>query len=352
MSHRVPFGDSFDEVRCESICAFKGRSARGPGGPTPADCTECYSHEISTGTLTCSACKRVWPIVGGIPRFVPDDLAADLKKAQDTFSYEWKMFRFGERNWGQDIEHRKELFLDALGASPADLRGKLILDAGCGSGALAIEMARTFGMEVLALDLAFGIEQAYEQNDNPYVHFVQGSVLDLPVPEQRFDYLYCAGVLVATPSTSDGFRAIIKSLRRGGRCFIWVYHPITPQFYGKSVVKLAAYNWIRVHITSRLPIRTQYALYLSWIPLFLAKQSIELRMGRRSTRLTWREKMQSLFDFFSPKYQNRHEPAEVCEWYAESGFENITVCNEGVEGFGVRGDREKSAQALSSDRSS
>jgi ubiquinone/menaquinone biosynthesis C-methylase UbiE/uncharacterized protein YbaR (Trm112 family) len=348
VSHGVPFGDSFDEVRCQSICTFKSQTVGEPGGPTPADCTECYGQEISEGTLTCSACGRAWPIVGGIPRFIPDNLAADVQKAQDTFSYEWKMFRFGERNWGQDIEHRKQLFLDALGASPDDLRGKLILDAGCGSGALAIEMARSFGMEVLALDLAFGIEQAYQHNDNPYVHFVQGSVLDLPVQEQRFDYLYCAGVLVATPDTGAGFREIIDTLRPGGRCFIWVYHPIKSRFYGKSTPKLAIYNWIRVNITSKLPIRVQYGLYLTWIPFFLAKQSAEVRMGRRSTRLTWREKMQSFFDFFSPKYQNRHDPAEVSEWFADSGFESVTVCNIGAEGFGVRGDLK---QVLSGDRS-
>jgi ubiquinone/menaquinone biosynthesis C-methylase UbiE/uncharacterized protein YbaR (Trm112 family) len=333
----VPFHDSWTEVKCKNTCAFRQRAIKN-GGVTPLDCTECYGHEISDGVISCE-CGRTWPIKGGIPRFLPEKLGIDLKKAQDTFSHEWKMFRFGERNWGQDMETRKGLFLDAMGAPPSDLRGKLIFDAGCGSGALSIEMAKSFGMEVVALDLAFGIENAYRKNDSPYVHFLQGSVLDPPFRDQAFDRLYCAGVLVACPDTHAGFEAIIRTLRKDGRCFIWVYHPISKKFYPTVYRKMVIYNWIRVHLTSRLPIKMQNLLYLSTAPAFLLKQKIEILSGKVQNKRTWREKMQALFDFFSPVYQNRHTPPEVFSWYSESGFTNVVVCNIGPEGFGVRGDR-------------
>lgn len=331
----VPFNDSLRQVKCSNTCALRKRSA---SAVTPADCNECYTREVETGTISC-VCGKTYPIVRGIPRFLPDDLAADLKKAQETFSYEWKMFRFGERNWGQDIEHRKGLFLDAMGASPEDLRGKLILDAGCGSGLLSMEMAKSFGMEVVALDLAFGIENAYKKNTNPYVYYLQGSVLALPFRHQVFDRMYCAGVLVACPNTHEGFKSIVPVLSKDGRCFIWVYHPISKQYYPTEHRKLAVYNWIRTRITARMPIKVQYYLYLSTLPLFFAKQSIEILLGKRPSPLTWREKMQALFDFFSPLYQHRHEPAEVSSWFSEQGFNNIVVCNIGSQGFGVRGDR-------------
>jgi len=333
----VPFNDSLRQVKCSNTCALRKRSAN---AVTPADCDECYTREVDTGTISC-VCGKTYPIVRGIPRFLPDNLAADLKKAQETFSYEWKMFRFGERNWGQDIEHRKSLFLDAMGASPEDLRGKLILDAGCGSGLLSMEMAKSFGMEVVALDLAFGIENAYKKNTNPYVYYLQGSVLSLPFRPQAFDRLYCAGVLVACPSTHEGFKSIVPVLAKDGRCFIWVYHPISKQYYPTEHRKLAVYNWIRTRITARMPIRLQYYLYLSTLPLFFVKQSMEIMLGKRPSPLTWREKMQALFDFFSPLYQHRHEPAEVSSWFSELGFNNVAVCNIGSQGFGVRGDRVK-----------
>jgi 2-polyprenyl-3-methyl-5-hydroxy-6-metoxy-1,4-benzoquinol methylase/uncharacterized protein YbaR (Trm112 family) len=331
----VPFKDSLREVKCSNICALRKRSA---SDVSPTDCNECHTREVETGTITC-VCGKTYPIVRGIPRFLPDSLTADLKSAQDTFSYEWKMFRFGERNWGQDIEHRKGLFLDAVGASPEKLRGKLILDAGCGSGLLSMEMAETFGMEVVALDLASGLESAYAKNTNPYVYFLQGSVLDLPFRQQTFEHVYCAGVLVHCPNVREGFKSIVPAVRKNCRCFIWVYHPISKQYHPTEYRKIAVYNWIRTKITARLPIQVQHYLYLSVLPVFFVKQFFDVARGKRRSPLTWREKMQDLIDFFSPLYQHRHEPGEVTSWFSEEGFTNVVVCNVGPHGFGVRGDR-------------
>jgi ubiquinone/menaquinone biosynthesis C-methylase UbiE len=276
--------------------------------------------------------------VDGIPRFIPESLARDFKKTQETFSFEWKMFRFGERNWGQDIETRKGLFLKGMNVSVEQLKGKTILDAGCGSGLLSMEMAKSLGMEVFALDLAYGIENAYRHNDSPNVHFVQGSVLELPFRSGYFDYVYCAGVLVALPNTHEGFLSIIKKLRHGGRCFIWLYHPIDRVHHPNDIRKMTVYNWIRSNVTARLPIKLQYALYLSLMPAFLLKQRIEMLLGRAKNRRTWREKMQSLFDMFSPLYQNRHQEDEAVSWYCEEGFTNVAVSYQEEYGFGVRGD--------------
>jgi ubiquinone/menaquinone biosynthesis C-methylase UbiE len=333
---RVAFNDELTEIRCKKECGFKQCSVDGVN-ITPHDCMECYAHEIIEGKLICE-CGEGYPVIKGIPRFLPEMVAINFEKIQKTFSYEWKMFRFGERNWGQDISYRKNLFLQGMGGNPSDLEGKLIFDAGCGSGLLSMEMANSFGMEVMALDLAFGIERAYEYNKNPHVHFIQGSVLEPPFRDQVFDYLYCAGVLVALPDTLTGFKAINRTLEKGGMCFIWVYHPIDKNYHPTNRNKMLIYNFIRKNITSRLSINVQYYLYLLLMPLFLFKQKIELLIGSKTNVLTWREKMQALFDMFSPIYQNRHTHDEVIEWYSSEGFSNIHVSDKGPWGFGTRGD--------------
>jgi uncharacterized protein YbaR (Trm112 family) len=188
----------FETVRCEKHCGYKKIDVAS-NSVTATDCSACYDQEVMEGSLACS-CGKQHNIIGGIPRFLPESMADNFKKIQATFSHEWKMFRFGERNWGQDIEYRKKLFLQGMGVEKSDLSGKLILDAGCGSGLLSMEMAKSFGMEVVALDLSFGIEKAYQFNKNPMVHFIQGSVLELPL-KKSFNYVYCAGVLVALPNT-------------------------------------------------------------------------------------------------------------------------------------------------------
>lgn len=333
----VPFSDTLSEVRCSNTCSFK-KCANPQGKVSASDCTACYSQEIMEGTLRCE-CGRTRPIIGGIPRLLPDDMSTDIKRTQDTFTYEWKMFRFGDRNWGQDISFRKEQFLRGIALSPSDMKGKLMFDAGCGSGLLSIEMAKSFGMEVVALDLAYGIENAYRNNTSPYVYFVQGSVLEPPVRDRVFDYIYCCGVLIALPDTKTGFVAISRTIKPSGRCFTWYYHPISPAYYPDTWRKMALYNWIRVNITSRLPIKVQYYLYLSCIPAFLIKQKIEVLSGRIKNPRKGREKMQALFDFFSAPYQHRHEPPEVVGWYEQQGFSNVKVAYREAEGFAVRGDR-------------
>jgi ubiquinone/menaquinone biosynthesis C-methylase UbiE len=335
----IPFEYKLNEIRCSKFCGLK-KTDNFLENMSAKDCIYCYSQEIMEGTINC-ICGKEYPIIKGIPRFLPEDLRTDFKKVQNTFSYEWKMFRFGERNWGQDIEFRKNLFLQGMGTTPKELKGKLIFDAGCGSGALSIEMAASFGMEVIALDLAFGIEKAYEYNKNPFVHFLQGSVLEPPITSGVFDYVYCAGVLVALPDTRTGFKSIIRTLKKGGRCFIWVYHPISKIYYPGEFMKMTIYNGIRKHITSHLSIGFQFYLFLIFlIPVFLIKQRIEIVIGKKDKKnaLTWREKMQAFLDFYPSIYQNRHTQEECIEWYQEEKFSNIFVSDIGPHGFGLYGD--------------
>src|SRR5688572_17314930 len=62
-----------------------------------SDCVACYKEEVVSGTLV-SDSGREYKIVNGIPRLLSSDTIGWVRKNQDTFSLEWKMFRFGERN--------------------------------------------------------------------------------------------------------------------------------------------------------------------------------------------------------------------------------------------------------------
>ncbi len=332
----VGFGHRLTQVKCKQFCGLKNRPV-GETNVTAQDCMKCYSQEIVSGQLVSASGNR-YPIVRGIPRLLAGETKGWVEKNQKTFSLEWKMFRFGERNWGQDIETRKALFLRAIGVKPQDLKGKLIFDAGCGSGLLSMELANSFGMEVVALDLAFGIEQAYAHNKNPFVYFIQGSVLEPPVKTETVDFLYCAGVLVALPDAKQGFKALKPVLKPGGRYFIWMYHPIDERHHLKDKRKMKAYIWIRKNVTTRLPIGAQHALFLAAIPFFVLKRRLlNLFRAEKDTR-TWREKMQALTDMFSPVYQHRFTEEEIVEWFREEGLVNARTAYSEHYGFGTRGD--------------
>ena len=272
------------EVKCSRFCAFKDCLVV-HAKLTPEDCTKCYAQEIVEGELV-SDSGKTYPISGGIPRLLSGSTAEFLRKNQKSFSLEWKYFRFGERNWGMDIESRKSLFLKALGRAADELKGKIIFDAGCGSGLLSMEMANSFGMEVVALDLATGIEKAYAINRNPFVYYVQGSVLEPPVRGHAVDYIYCAGVLIHLQNTKEGFDCLPRCLSSNGRLFVWVYHSIEHHRQTGGHMNERLYDWLRRAVTSKLPISVQEGFYRCLlIPYFLKRAVLNPRVQIRSATL-------------------------------------------------------------------
>ncbi len=96
---------------------------------------------------------------------------------------------------------RDQMRSNLIGRLPESLSGKRILDAGCGTGALALELAQK-GAHVVAIDLSPNlIELAKEripEEDRHNIEFLSGDMLDEGLGE--FDYVvgmdsmihYCA----------------------------------------------------------------------------------------------------------------------------------------------------------------
>ncbi|EXJ15541.1 magnesium protoporphyrin IX methyltransferase [Imhoffiella purpurea] len=81
---------------------------------------------------------------------------------------------------------------------PADLSGKRLLDAGCGTGALAVEAARR-GAEVVAIDVAptlieIARERAPKDLGGGSIHFEAGDMLD--PAHGRFDHVVAMDSLI------------------------------------------------------------------------------------------------------------------------------------------------------------
>jgi predicted TPR repeat methyltransferase len=70
-----------------------------------------------------------------------------------SFSDEWAAhFDAGvTRTWDWDVQDRLEMFLTEIQMSPEDIRGLVILDAGCGNGFLT-EAIASLGATVIGID--------------------------------------------------------------------------------------------------------------------------------------------------------------------------------------------------------
>jgi hypothetical protein len=50
----------------------------------------------------------------------------------------------------------------------------------------------------------------------------------------------------------------------------------------------------------------------------------------------WRWRVLDTFDWYSPRYQSHHRYTEVCDWYARSAFERVTVAEPPVAALGIK----------------
>jgi magnesium-protoporphyrin O-methyltransferase len=115
-----------------------------------------------------------------------------------------------------------------LGWLPADLHGLRILDAGCGTGALAVEAARR-GASVVAIDLSPTlVDLARERlpTDLPgSIDFRAGDMLDAALGE--FDYVVGMDSLIHY-ETADAVRVLAGLAERTRRAVLFTYAPSNP----------------------------------------------------------------------------------------------------------------------------
>jgi magnesium-protoporphyrin O-methyltransferase len=125
---------------------------------------------------------------------------------------------------------RDEMRRTVLDWLPADLRGRRVLDAGCGTGPFAVEAARR-GAEVVAVDVSptlvgLARERAAAQGwGGGRVSFRVGDMLD--PAHGRFDHVVAMDSLIhyALP---DAVRALAGLAGRADRSVVFTFAPRTP----------------------------------------------------------------------------------------------------------------------------
>ncbi len=99
--------------------------------------------------------------------------------------------------------------------------GEQVLDAGCGTGLLAQELAMAVGPDgcVVGIDNSLDmLELATKRCKGlPQVQLKQGSVEELPEKEESFDAVTCVQVLLYLSEVSKALAELHRVLKRGGR---------------------------------------------------------------------------------------------------------------------------------------
>lgn len=141
------------------------------------------------------------------------------KKTAESFAYEWK-YIYKENDFEkQNFFHFLSPFL-----KEEDLKEKMTLDIGCGSGRFTKWAALSRTKVSFGTDLGETVEVAYQMTKNlPNACIVQADIYHMPF-RGVFDIAYSIGVLHHLPEPQEGFARLPKVLKKGGKMLIWVYN--------------------------------------------------------------------------------------------------------------------------------
>jgi SAM-dependent methyltransferase len=281
--------------------------------------------------FVCPGCKRVYPNVQGIARFV------DAQHYAASFGFQWHRYQKTQLDH-DELRESERHFLAKTALRPEDLKGKLVLDVGCGMGRFA-EVATRFGARVVGVDLSAAAEVAAKNlADRDFVAF-QADVFALPFAPESFDIIYSIGVLHHTPDCEAAVKALDKYLKPGGLLVVWLYSGYNKWYRFSDL-------WRRY--THKMKPETLHGILKVAVPFFYNLQQGLKRVpliGRPAAGLVHhvfpvnRQKdpearMLDTFDWYSPKYQSKHTYEQVFKWYEAMGMEDMRV---GEISIAVRG---------------
>src|ERR1700690_2259030 len=169
-----------------------------------------------SGGFVCPACKRAYPNVNGIARFV------DTQHYAASFGFQWHRYQKTQLDH-DEIRESDQNFRWKTALRPEELKGKLVLDVGCGMGRFA-EVATSWGARVVGIDLSAAAEVAAKNLADRDFVAMQADVFALPFAPESFDVIYSIGVLHHTPDCEAALKALEKYLKPGGLLVVGLYN--------------------------------------------------------------------------------------------------------------------------------
>lgn len=146
---------------------------------------------------------------------------AQVGGLRDQFNGDYEQFFTDYDRFRYGLERHIPGCISNLGVA-----GKRVLEIGLGEGSesecLIKEGARWSGIDLTAESVG-RVHARLSIRKLPYEELCQGSVLDLPFPDDSFDLVFSHGVLHHVPDIQQAQREIYRVLRPGGEVVVMMY---------------------------------------------------------------------------------------------------------------------------------
>jgi SAM-dependent methyltransferase len=282
------------------------------------------------------------PIDGGVLRFRADS------GYNQSFALQWNRFKTNQIDAVNGTALSLKRFEEA-GWPRDQLRGRRVLEAGCGAGRFTRIFAEA-GARLVSFDYSAAVDACRENNGRfANVTLLQCDIFEMPFKEHSFDYVFCHGVLQHTPDPKGAFLALSRLVRPGGRLSIDVYRK-------DGLIRPWKSKYLWRPLTTRLS-PERLLRFLEWfIPKWLPFDTAIKRIPRLGTYLgsvipCWNYHLTDLppdqkvawaimdtFDALAPAYDIPVLLEDVRAWFDELGWQEIEVRpgGNGVVGNGRR----------------
>ena len=294
---------------------------------------------LMKGTIRCPDCNGTYVLRNAIPRFVPDDQYAG------SFGFQWNKFRRTQLDsyTGLPLTADRLFFVTKW---QRELHGERILEAGSGAGRFTEVLLGT-GATVFSFDLSSAVDANQVSNGAwPNLNLFQGSIYDIPLPEQHFDKVVCLGVLQHTPDPERAFASLASHVKPGGELAVDVY--------SRRWQQLVSWKYLLRPFTTRIPQKTLFRMIEIVVSVLLPVSIFLRRIGGKvggrimpileyshwglPYKLNREWAILDTFDMYSPAHDHPRNKAQVHEWFAGAGFVDVVV-EFGPNGIIARGRR-------------
>jgi len=272
----------------------------------------------------------VFPIINGVPRFVPND------NYTASFGFQWNKFQQTQIDREKEqLLFSKERLLATTGWDKEDLTGKNILEVGSGAGRFTKVLLEETKANIYSIDYSDAVSANYRNNGHfgNRLNLFQASIYEMPFPDNTFDKVICVGVLQHTPDFKRSVECLIAKAKPGGEVVVDFYpingwwtklnakyllRPFTKKMPHEKLLRIidrnagrliALYNFFEKVKLGRIVNRFLPVCDIRELPRNISKE--ELR--------EW--VVLDTFDMFSPAHDHPQRVATVKSWFEEFGME-------------------------------
>jgi ubiquinone/menaquinone biosynthesis C-methylase UbiE len=195
--------------------------------------------------------------------------------------------------------------------SPEEVRGKAVLDAGCGTGIFSAIFARNGAAQVVGIDISPGSLQTAENLKARFglanARFERRDMLRLPYPDAAFDIVWAWGTVHHTTNPLGAVAELMRVLKPGGAILLAIYKKTRVTWIHEAIrrtlIRTPRWSWnvlAKVMAVFGVPI------------VFLFKKREKSRKGEKLSEL--------ILDWYFVPLRHHYRPDEIRAFLEKRGY--------------------------------